>query len=561
MFSEKRKSFQLELEEALSPPPLSLSAPELSARCAMPFRALRHAVSSTELLHERAMARFYQAVALENQASQARASAPPPRHDTHIPYNTSHTDTADDYTSHTDTKPDHFKLPEIVIKRDSMDSDQITKQMSLDSEVSDGRWQQASFDEDYTASTVSSNGYSDEEDEGSLDGDAGRGECLDDEETYNPRDKMARPSPVKEAVEEEEESEREVLKPLPLPDPNFVPKPILKRRESGSSGSDTRQDTKLDNGTAKHDEMLKPEPKQEKPEKPKKEEKMTIFKKITKMPVQKSFPFPKLLHKNKEADKAPEDSPPKDSQNTPKKVDNVKDRVSEEGRTVIDYYGNIVKEYGSQKKTAPPLYLNTEDLKNVAEKQQLEVKEKIPNEKKIVKTKKATNKTTDNKVVPNKTNSKLKPNAKNPRAREQASVDKGKTQSSADKVKKQASVEKAKAVKGKAIANASNEIENKKASQQVVLKTTERATIVIPIDYQQLEEAAKENVRSAIDYAVDVCLLALAFWVYLFKDERLAIPFLVLIIYRQLHDTLLALLDAPDWIQRHTPSWLKKKTS
>lgn len=98
-----------------------------------------------------------------------------------------------------------------------------------------------------------------------------------------------------------------------------------------------------------------------------------------------------------------------------------------------------------------------------------------------------------------------------------------------------------------------------KYTQQIILKTTERATIVIPIDYQELEEQAKVNVRSAIDYMVDVCLLVLAFWVYFFKDERLAIPFLILIIYRQLQETIL--FDIPKWVRTHTPSWLKKKAS
>ncbi|XP_028169475.1 muscle M-line assembly protein unc-89 [Ostrinia furnacalis] len=543
--AEKRKSFQLELEDALSPPPLSLSAPELSARCVLPFRALRAAVSSTELLHERAMARFYRAVALQEQQ----------RHDTRahtdIPHNTSPERPA--------RPPETFKPPEIVIKRDSVDSTgrAVVEQASHDSEASDGKWQHMSFDEDYTASTVSTDGdYSDEED-GSLDGDERR-RSPDDEDTYHPRDKLARPSPVKEAEEEleEEESEREVLKPLPLPDPNFVPKPILKRRESGSTDSNTT--IKLDNGIAKHEEVEKPEIK----EKPKKEEKMTIFKKITKMPVQKSFPFPKILNKSKEADKPPEPPVQNNSQVAPKKVENVKDKVSEEGRTVIDYYTNIVKEYGSHKKAATPLYLNTEDLKSVAEKQQHDSKDKTPNEKKPLKTKKAAAaKTTDNQLaVPNKVNSKQKANSKPAKVKTQQSAEKAKTRS-VNRVKPQNSIEKPKPDKGKAIANSSppQEAATKKGTQQIVLKKTERATVVIPIDYQELEQQAAVAVRSAVDYALDLCLLLLAFWVYFFKDERLAIPFLVLIIYRQLQETLL--FDAPALVARYTPSWLKKKTS
>jgi hypothetical protein len=53
------------------PPPLSLSAPELGSGDPLMTSPLRNAVSSTELLHEQAMARFYQAVAAE-EAEKAR---------------------------------------------------------------------------------------------------------------------------------------------------------------------------------------------------------------------------------------------------------------------------------------------------------------------------------------------------------------------------------------------------------------------------------------------------------------------------------------------------------
>ncbi|XP_069686559.1 muscle M-line assembly protein unc-89 [Periplaneta americana] len=53
------------------PPPMSLSAPELGGGESWVTSPLRNAVSSTELLHEQAMARFYQAVAAE-EAEKAR---------------------------------------------------------------------------------------------------------------------------------------------------------------------------------------------------------------------------------------------------------------------------------------------------------------------------------------------------------------------------------------------------------------------------------------------------------------------------------------------------------
>ncbi|XP_059055396.1 titin [Achroia grisella] len=548
--TEKRKSFQLDLEDALSPPPISLSAPELSSRCIMPFKALRNAVSSTELLHERAMARFYKAVAMkEEQTKQTKEDKPKTDHNADIPYDNSRDIINNDnetFTSPSEPIQAKLVMPNIIIKSDSVEDREYeynSRQASQDSETSENRWHQnISFDEDYTASTVSTDG--DYSDDGSLDGDLDRrSQYSNEEDTYNPRNKVSRPSSHDDLMEEEEEeSEREILKPLPLPDPNFVPKPILKRRDL-----DIPETKPVPNLTSQNsNEKPKLGEINIKEDKQKKDDKMKIFKRITKMPVQKPFQFPKLLSK-KEPQKLPQDNLPNDTNKKINKIEKVQDKISEEGRTVIDYYTNIVKEYGGQKKPVTPLYLNTEDLKNVAEKQQY-VDETRTKERKTVKPKKTiANKTNDIKTPVNKNktaNSITKPKPKQVPNMEKPKLIKKEKLTTRNSIDKQ---------------NNSEETQNRKCTQQIVLKKTERATIVIPIDYQELEEKAKVTVRSAIDYMVDMCLLLLAFWVYFFKDERLAIPFLILIIYRQLQETLLS--NIPEWVKRHTPSWIKKKTS
>ncbi|KAG4071437.1 hypothetical protein HA402_011591 [Bradysia odoriphaga] len=78
---EKPMSFDLELDEAILPPPLSLSAPELgtlgteSPPTPQQLQQLRRCVSSTELLYEKAMARFYQAVEFEESENAKKRSA------------------------------------------------------------------------------------------------------------------------------------------------------------------------------------------------------------------------------------------------------------------------------------------------------------------------------------------------------------------------------------------------------------------------------------------------------------------------------------------------------
>ncbi|KAJ0184080.1 hypothetical protein K1T71_000503 [Dendrolimus kikuchii] len=538
----KRESIQLDLD-ALSPPQISLSAPELSTRCIVPFNALRNAVSSSQLLHERAMARFYKAMAMKEEQTKNNANKPTkleginniPPSNADQPQNIREDQNI--LVSPKVLEEPRIKTPEIVIQTDSLEGKEYkyeSRQNSHDSETSEGKWQQMSFDEDYTASTVSTDG--DYSDDGSLNGDYDRSnQYVNEEDTYNPRDKLSRPSPIKESMDEDA-SEKEILKPLTLPDPNFIPKPILKKREIGSP---EKQSVPVTNKLSPQVDR-----KSKFQEKSKRDEKFTILKKITKMPTQKPFNFPKILNKpGKEFGQEKESnstiSKPKDIP----KVEKPQDKLDEEGRTIIDYYGSIVKEYGSQRKSTTPIYLNTDELKNVAEKQEVDKSEKKPVPKKIIKQKKAlSNKKNENQaVIANSSlNSIVRPM----------------------KTKQQNNINKSKVENRDLTATLNNNPQSKiqkKVTQQILLKKTERATIVIPIDYQALEKKAKVNIRSAIDYTVDVCLLLLAFWVYFFKDERLAIPFLILIIYRQLQETLL--FNMPKWIKGHTPNWLKNKSS
>ncbi|XP_076225313.1 uncharacterized protein LOC143174719 isoform X2 [Nomia melanderi] len=71
---ETRQSATEEAEEMedLIPPPMSLSLPELFSVEHQVVETLREAVSSTELLHERAMERFYRAVAAEEASEIAK---------------------------------------------------------------------------------------------------------------------------------------------------------------------------------------------------------------------------------------------------------------------------------------------------------------------------------------------------------------------------------------------------------------------------------------------------------------------------------------------------------
>lgn len=61
-----------EEDDDLIPPPMSLSLPELFSPDHQIVEIIREAVSSTELLHERAMERFYRAIEAEQQSNEQK---------------------------------------------------------------------------------------------------------------------------------------------------------------------------------------------------------------------------------------------------------------------------------------------------------------------------------------------------------------------------------------------------------------------------------------------------------------------------------------------------------
>lgn len=239
------------------PPPLSQSAPELNV--GMPDAPMmRYAVSSTELLYERAMARFYKAVeyeemdnarkrsfSVEAEGRRRSFSFDPEGRRLSLPNDTNETVTRARIGSLPDSERmgvlrrrlsgDNPNLhiiipPKHLFDVDELDSTQLntirnelnTPEMCLDrapSPIPTMTAEEEQFSDDYTDSTESS---ADEEvptrRSQKRSSDAG---------SYHPR--ML--SPYRQP--ENSEAAAVLTKPLtPLPDPNFKPKPILKRPAS-----------------------------------------------------------------------------------------------------------------------------------------------------------------------------------------------------------------------------------------------------------------------------------------------------------------------------------------
>lgn len=60
----------------------------------------------------------------------------------------------------------------------------------------------------------------------------------------------------------------------------------------------------------------------------------------------------------------------------------------------------------------------------------------------------------------------------------------------------------------------------------------------------EMQEQVQLQVKSAMTHATDVAILLFATYVYFFKSAILALPILVLLLYRQIADKI------PDWMKR-----------
>lgn len=238
------------------PPPLSQSAPELSIT--LPEGPImRHAVSSTELLYERAMARFYKAVEYEEadnarkrsmsvETDSRRRSFSVDQEGKRLSIQTDPQEAAMTrlrINSLTETEKmsalkrrlsgESANLQINIPRRLSFKEDDNTHINTIRNEINTPEMLNRSlsplappiaegegYSDDYTDSTASS------DDEKVITPRRSR-QRTNEMETYHPR--ML--SPYRQP--ENSEAAAVLTKPLPpLPDPNFVPKPILKRPAS-----------------------------------------------------------------------------------------------------------------------------------------------------------------------------------------------------------------------------------------------------------------------------------------------------------------------------------------
>lgn len=272
----------------------------------------------------------------------------------------------------------------------------------------------ALYEEDYTDSTASTASISASVSVESIEqfmnsvrsassGTNSRQPVNDELETYHPRmDGIRALSPHRSP--EPGQAVIVLNKPSPLPDPDYVPKPILKRPSNEINGPIEKEKEvpvaiksspkpppkveKIVEKTVEKTEKPQKPPKPEKPEKiqkPTKPEKIEKIEKIDKSEKPEKRGFLQLFERKKSS--ATENVKNKKTSNeqltpvtavaTPKPNEKEKKKLLhqnslEENKVAIDHYSDLVRELGGRDKPKVPLYMNREALREAAERAEWE---------------------------------------------------------------------------------------------------------------------------------------------------------------------------------------------
>ncbi|KAH8304009.1 hypothetical protein KR018_003322 [Drosophila ironensis] len=688
---DKQDSFELDLEDAIQPPPISISAPDLAfleftnLHTTFP---LRRSVSSTELLYERAMARFYEAVELE-QASKSRKTSqeklPPPPHQTPAnlrkrlgsiseaerqsferrselrrqsadvaPMARGRWDSRENVNEQSDhlartqlsleTRQDQRKQPEpepeLELEEEHLtestadDSEDMDIDEDVDVDVDTGYpprrqlQQQSSGDlgSDYTESTASSEQDSIEKFKMELLART-RSPSPRDLETYHPRSMDAGtftpyrvPTPEQAAVV--------LTRPVPLPSPDFVPKPILKRSSNehveltpssplpAGSGSvkepiatvapsvvTTSNPTNLTMDLAKGIKSFFSR------------DKRSATEKNTEANQEISNPLEKT---NAAAIAADLETKRRAKEEEELRRQEEERLMQEESHAAVDHYSDLVREVGSTHKYHTPLYLDRDELKRAAARAAAEtddedlltstreelkkrlgsnddmllappvVRERrlsISEREQLVHVRDAASNLALHKAPeaqeqeePARQDSPIQPAYEEPEYPAVLIVpppkSKNKSESETESVMSEmvearpdargrTRLVKVKRVIRRRVPSSTRSRDaslsrmptgavelHSPPSQALVLSAADRDLLekAAALAILQSEEQAHEKVRSALSYCTDLVLFLVACYVYLFKDTRLVLPILGLIIYRQLGEAVMGYM--PGWLRR-----------
>lgn len=591
----------------LPPPPLSLSAPELSAEPPS-VQLPKRSVSSTELLYEKAMARFYKAMELDEK-EQLKSKSACTSAECILPPLPSKRDSIGNSVERGLERKSSLRrrlsgeIPDVNINFAGVTSSSRDHINRVPSSPKRSLYPQESLDDpdylshvedytdDYTDSTASS-GESETEKFKRRVREHGQpkrslpGEELD---TYHPRNRMTSPY----ASPDSDQAAEVLTKPYSLPNPDFIPKPILKRPSSVEGDSDDKRSSTPKGGKNKTQRKT--------------------FSKLfdRKTPVVGDTVDKKAVspsRANEEPSEQQVEPPPKEEVRDPderrgsstirEKAKQLKMEMRqssiEEQKVAIDHYSDLVKEKGNWRTATVPLYLNADDLKRAAgyiagddvedieptTPRQVDTPTNAVDDCPLLSPSTRVLKTSqvevmeqsqrNGAIVKSVTDDPHLENEKETRGR-RATVN----NHNSDRASSTASRP---SVGGSRNSSAVRRTGKTPVEARVASRTRERSTSKSPLtvnrrplamkgqvdgdpcrrtptpslsrpmtphEEQQQQQDIDTKVKSTMSYTTDLVLFVVACWVYLFKDARLAMPLVLLLVYRH--------------IREHLPQWMVRK--
>lgn len=277
-----------------------------------------------------------------------------------------------------------------------------------------------------------------------------------------------------------------------------------------------------------------------------------------------------------------------------------KKKAEEEAKVVADHYSDIVKSYGQRRKGSSQIYTDRESLKKAAEFQEnyaaelsetesaaqatplddrsiSSSKEEVAQTKQIIK-ETAENQTKQNQSVENVAQRKSsltqfiakrrenRSSSQSPhRFRKSQSRTPSKSPARKDNLRSREntthnsspSPERSRN-KLRKLRTPSSSLSPGRKARPLLREIMTQTSIGLDAHPTDKESAAQKSskeivvavkVRTFMDYTTDLAVLAAACWLYLFSNELLALPVLLVLVYRQLKDEL----------KRRLPDWLPKK--
>lgn len=589
-------------ELTLPPPPLSISAPELSVMPpAVPL--LKRSVSSTELLYEKAMARFYKAMELDEKEQRAKTKSAASSREHQLQTLGKRDSIGSSIDRGLERKSSlrrrlSGEIPPITINFSYLRSTSVESsvgarppsprktlypQESLDdpdylSHVDD------EYTDDYTESTASSGESETEKFKRRVREHGQRNRSSipqSDLDTYHPRNRTASPY----ASPDSDQAVEVLTIPYSLPSPDFVPKPILKRPSSVEGDSDEKRKKVSKTKTQRKSFGKLFERKQSADD----------TAQSTKAPDESNIESNIKMEKESKPEVKPElkSEERRDSLATREKAKQLKMEMRqssiEEEKVVISHYSDLVREKGNWRSAAVPLYLNADELKRAAGETVID--DDVDDYKYNPPMKDETPLLSPSTRVIKSSQAKaaIDP-AQSPKLSAEVEVkedlvEKGEFRGRPKEVRKIDLDGKVTSPISRPNGGSRNSSAVRRASKtpveaRVASKTRERSTSKSPLSANrrplsvangqrrilmesrrsptpnlsrpmtpqeeiQQQQDIDIKVKSTMSYTTDLVLFVVACWVYLFKDARLALPIVLLLVYRH--------------IKEHLPKWMVRK--